>query len=227
MNCIAIIPARGGSKRLPRKNILPLGGKPLLQWVVEACLDSKVFDEVIVSSEDPEIQKIAKLSGAKVHYRDMDIAGDRSTVVEVCLSVLDNYDCDNFCCIYATSALLTPDTLGRASKSFIKSQEMNVMMGVSKYNYSPVQALSIDEKGFAKMLFPGFMNIQSQFHPKVRVSNGSFYWARKVNFMDERTFYSKKLKVFDVPENETSDLDTLEDYEMLKGRFRDKPEMDN
>lgn len=220
MSCIAIIPARGGSKRLPRKNILPLGEKPLLQWVVEVCIESQVFDEVIVSSEDPEIQKIAKLSGAKVHYRSMDIAGDRSTVVEVCLDVLDSYNCDDFCCIYATSALLTSKTLQQSRKIFLKTHEANVLMGVSKYTYSPVQALSLDKKGFATMLFPELMKIQSQFYPEIRVSNGSFYWARKPSFMDEKTFYSRKLKVFDMPEREVSDLDTREDYDTLKKLFK-------
>lgn len=219
MSCIAIIPARGGSKRLPRKNILPLGQKPLLQWVIEACMNSKVFDDVIVSSEDAEIQSLAEALGATLHYRKTEIAGDRSTVVEVCLSVLEDFQSSEFCCVYATAALLTPLTLIKSGEVFSNSHEADALMGVSKFNHSPLQALSIGENGFAKMLFPDFMKVQSQFYPETRVSNGMFYWVRSKAFLEEKTFYCEKLKVYDVPENETCDLDTEDDYIALKKLF--------
>jgi CMP-N-acetylneuraminic acid synthetase len=220
MKNIAIIPARGGSKRLPRKNILSIGQKPLLQWVVESCLESKVFDKVIVSTEDDEIQKVAEQAGAYVHKRNLALAQDRSTVVEVCEEVLMNEKCEGFCCVYATSALLSARTLQLSSQQFIANTSVSVLMGASKYNYSPVQALSVDENGFSSMLFPEYMKIQSQFHPKTRVSNGTFYWARAESFLKEKTFYSASLKTFDVPEDEVCDLDTLEDFEKLQAMFK-------
>lgn len=219
MKKIAIIPARGGSKRLPRKNIIPLSGKPLLQRVVETCLSSGVFDLVIVSTEDEEIKTVAHAAGAEVHNRSHDIARDRSTVVEVCESVLDEYQCDDFCCIYATAALLTSRTLQESAERFELDSSITSLMGVSEYNYSPLQALEVDDAGHAKMLLPEYMKVQSQFHPKTRVSNGTIYWARKDSFLQERTFYSSKLGVFDIPESESCDLDTKEDYEILQRKF--------
>lgn len=216
MKQVAIIPARGGSKRLPRKNILPLGGIPLLQRVVKTCLDSGAFSKVIVSTEDSEIALLAEKAGATIHHRDGALAQDRSTVVEVCLDVLDVEDCDAFCCVYATSALLKQDTLKASSDCFNGCPEASVLMGVSSFNYSPVQALNVDDSGFAEMLYPDFMKIQSQFHPKTRVSNGTFYWARKPSFLKEKSFYSERLKVFDVPESEVCDLDTPADLEKLQ-----------
>jgi len=94
-------------------------------------------------------------------------------------------------------------------------------MGVSSFNYSPVQALVVDENGYAKMLLQDYEKTQSQFHPKFRVSNGSFYWARAASFNEEKTFYSPSLKVYDVPPGEVCDLDTPEDYITLKGKFGD------
>lgn len=216
---IAIIPARGGSKRLSRKNILPLGGEPLLTRVVKSCLASNVFTKVIVSTEDAEIMDVAKQAGAEVHFRSETLAQDRSTVVEVCEAVLQDEACDHFCCVYATSGLLSPQTLRESAKFFLEDGQAHTLMGVSRFNYSPVQALEVDENGYAKMLFPDFMKTQSQFHPTTRVSNGTFYWARKIVFFNERTFYSEKLKVFDVPENEVCDLDTPEDYARLVQKF--------
>lgn len=215
MKPIAIIPARGGSKRLPRKNILPLGGKPLLARVIDCCQVSKLFSKVIVSTEDEEIAEIAKDAGAYVYARSLSLAEDRSTVVEVCEDVLIKGEYDLFCCVYATAALLTPKTLERSFEFFKTSFNADVVMGVSSYNYSPVQALKVDSNESAELLLPHYLGVQSQFQPEFRVSNGTFYWGRKEAFLKEKTFYSKKLFVFDVPEKEVCDVDTQDDYERL------------
>lgn len=219
MTVLAIIPARGGSKRLPRKNILTLGGVPLLERVVKTVIDSGIFDRVVVSTEDLEIAEIAIKAGAEVHTRPAEYAQDRSTVVDVCLDVLGAYAPRNFCCIYATSALLKPFTLKDSFRQFMADDRANVLMGVSEYNHSPVQALNLDEHGFAKMLFPEFKGVQSQLYPKIRVSNGTFYWGHTKTFIHEKTFYSDFLKIYDVPKAEVCDLDTPEDLQRLQQMF--------
>lgn len=220
MRNIAIIPARGGSKRLPRKNILPLGGRPLLTRVIECCLLSGVFSKIIVSTEDAEIAEVAKGAGADVHMRSELLAQDRSTVVEVCKDVLQTEECVDFCCVYATSGLLTPKTIRDSGMIFFNDKAAHTLIGVSSFNYSPVQALKVDDDDYAEMLLPEYMKVQSQFHPKTRVSNGTFCWARRELFLMEGTFYSSKLRVFDVPDNEVCDLDTPEDYERLLTMFK-------
>ena len=215
LKIIAIIPARGGSKRLPRKNILPLNGIPLLTRVIRVAKESSIFDEIIVSTEDEEISNIAKKEDIVIHNRSTKLASDYAAVTDVCIEALSKRQPSVFCCIYATAALISVKTLRQSLKKFLSDNSTNVLMGVSKYNFHPVQALSLSKNGKAKMLFPNFEKIKSQKYPITRVSNGTFYWAGFKNFLKEKTFYSKKLRLFDIPENETCDIDTLADYKAL------------
>lgn len=217
---IAIIPARGNSKRLPRKNILPLGGVPLLSRVIRTAKRAMIFDEIIVSSEDKEILNIAKKQGATIHKRKPQLATDSATVVETCLDVLSKFPTQDFCCIYATAALLSKNTLRKAFNKFYSTKNLNVLMGVSKYNFHPFQALKISKSGNATIFFPKYNKLKSNFYPEARVSNGTFYWAKYKEFYKEKTFYTQHLKTFDVPENEVSDLNTPEDYVKLSKNFK-------
>ena len=217
---IAIIPARGGSKRLPRKNILLLSGIPLMTRVIRTINKSSVFDETIVSSDDQEIISIAKKENVKVHKRPNKLSTDVASVADTCLNVILHNPSDIFCCIYPTAALISTQTLQNSSKKFLSDSNTNVLMGVSKYNFNPVQALTLSKNGYAKMLFDKFRNLKSQKYPMTRVSNGTFYWARYQNFLKEKTFYSKKLRTFDVPDDEVCDIDTLENFIKLRKKFR-------
>ena len=220
LKTIAIIPARGGSKRLPRKNILPLGGIPLMTKVIRTLKRSSIFEEIIVSTEDKEISDIAKKENVKVHIRPNKLAKDSATVVQTCLDVISKNPCKIFCCVYATAALLSASTLQKSLKKFKYNKNINVLMGVSKYNYHPVQALKIMKNGSAKLLNNYYEKKQSHTYPQTRVSNGTFYWGKSSQFLKERTFYSRKLKTFDVPEKEVCDVDTLDDYQNLQKNFR-------
>ena len=217
---IAIIPARGNSKRLPRKNILPLGGMPMLSYPVRAAIGSGIFDQVIVSTEDAEIASIAEKCGAMVHYRSKELAQDRSTMAQVCLSVLSEYSCHEFCCLYATAVLITSDTIIQAYNDLHQHPKADYVMGVSKYNLPPVQALKYDEDGFLSYMWPEFRGVQSQFHPDLCVSNGSFVWADTKVFMREKTFYGTKLKGYLVSNEEMIDIDTHDDYLLARSKMR-------
>ena len=105
---IAIIPARGGSKRLPRKNILPLDNVPLMIRVIRTTKKTEIFDQIIVSSEDTEIQNLAKKENVVIHNRSPYLATDKATVAETCLDVLKKFPAKNFCCIYATAPFIEP-----------------------------------------------------------------------------------------------------------------------
>lgn len=212
---IAIIPARGGSKRLQRKNILPLGGIPLLSRVIRTAKDACVFDDIIVSSEDEEILSIALKEGVTAHARPIQFASDQSTVVDVCIQVLESYSAEAFCCIYATAAMISTRSLKSSAEVFFSDETINVLMGVSQYNHHPVQAITIGQDGNARLLFPEYQSLQSQFYPFARVSNGTFYWSKVETFLREKTFYSSKLRLFDVPSDEAFDIDTADDYEKL------------
>lgn len=214
---LCIIPARGGSKRLPHKNILPFKKKPMIANVIDTVMRSGVFEDVIVSSDSDEILAISEKAGAKNYKRMESIAQDTSTVVDVCLDVLKHYHVKTFCCIYPTAVLLSAETIIQSSENFHRygEAEASVLMGVAKYNYHPVQALIQDETGNWKMLCPEYVGVQSQKYPESRVSSGTFYWARSEIFISEKTFYSRKLKVFDLELDEALDIDTPTDYQYL------------
>lgn len=223
MSTVVLIPARGGSKRLPRKNIAEVGGVPMLAHPIMATRASGLFDHIYVSTEDAEIAEIANQYGAEVIERPLQIAEDRSTVVEVCLHALEtNPDIELMCCLYATAVLLTPKTLITAYELLSAAPEADFVMGVSEYEYPPVQALKADDNGYLSYQWPEWRGIQSQFHPSLVVSNGSFYWARRHALMEEKTFYGRRLKGFIVPSEQVSDIDTQEDLTKIISRFATK-----
>lgn len=223
MTTVALIPARGGSKRLPRKNILEVGGVPMLAHPILAAHESGLFEHIYVSTEDAEIAKIANQYGAEVIGRPLQIAEDRSTVVEVCIHALESKpDIDLICCLYATAVLLTKETLIAASKLLSDAPEADFVMGVSEYEHPPVQALKPDDNGYLAYQWPEWRGIQSQFHPHLVVSNGTFYWARRHALMEEKTFYGHRLKGFIVPYEQVSDVDTREDAIKITSKFSTK-----
>jgi len=213
---ICIIPARGGSKRLPRKNILPILGRPMLSYPIEAALKSRLFDSVVVSTEDEEIAHEATSAGAKVFDRPAELAEDRATVVQVCQEVIETLisggqELDYFCCIYATAIFITPDDLNDSLNLLNSEPYSDFVMGVSEYNLHPVQAL-VEKKGFLEMMWPEYHAIQSQYHPHLVASNGTFYWAHISAFMKNKSFYGKKLKGYIIPKIRAVDIDTIEDF---------------
>ena len=219
MKRIAIIPARGGSKRLPRKNVLPILGKPMLNYPIQAAQESGMFDRIIVSTEDEEIRQAALEAGAEVFQRPGDLAQDRATVVQVCRHVLDVLDEQSeqpefFCCIYATAVFITPDDLQSSFQLFSQEPEPDVVMGVSEFNLHPVQALE-EKDGFLTPKWPEYLGVQSQFHPQLVASNGTFYWTKSMDFLQNPTFYMPKLKGYTIPQRRAVDIDTKEDYDFV------------
>lgn len=210
MKQIAIIPARGGSKRLPRKNILPINGRPIIGYPIRTALESGLFDDVIVSTEDEEIARIAESFGVTIIKRPQSLATDASSVVEVCTHVLglpEYLEVQNFCCIYATAVFLEPCQLVVARKN-LDDVDIDYVMGVSHYDYHPVQALR-HEGHYLVSMWPEYQKKKSQEYPELVVSNGTFYWARTKQFLLDQTFYGKRLVGYVLA---SVDIDTIEDY---------------
>lgn len=223
MSTVALIPARGGSKRLPRKNILEINGMPMLAHPILTAQKSGLFEHVYVSTEDAEIAETAKRYGAEVIERPAQIAENHSTVVDVCLHALETCpDIDLICCVYATAVLLAPETLTAAHAMLSEQPKIEFVMGVSEYEHPPVQALKADDKGRLSYMWSEWQGIQSQHHPHLVVSNGTFYWSKRNSLMKEKTFYGKRMKGFIVPPEQVSDIDTQEDLINIKSRLNDK-----
>jgi len=217
MSRIAIIPARGGSKRVPRKNVLPVQGRPMLSYPVKCALKSRMFERVIVSTEDGEIEKAARDAGAEVMKRPQELAQDRSTVVQVCKHVLDELDelPEFFCCLYATAIFLTPEDIKNSFELFFSDPKPDVVMGVSEFNLHPVQALE-ENNGFLSPKWPEYVGMQSQFHPRLVASNGTLYWVRTTRFVQNSSFYCNRLKGYAVPRLRAIDIDTEDDLNFAR-----------
>ena len=213
---IAIIPARGGSKRLPRKNILPVNGTPMISFPIASAKESNLFDMVIVSTDDSEIAEVASKSGADVFWRDSKLASDDSPIVDVCLDVLDRDECvqvSEFCCLYATAIFVTPEDLVCSYELFAQPNT-SCVMGVSAFSCNPLLALKPDDSGFLKRMWPTrdrkVLGFDPYRLPTMYVSNGSLYWISKNDLVEHQTFYTPELVGYEL---DTVDIDTPADYE--------------
>ncbi len=218
MRVVAVIPARGGSKRLPGKNILPVLGNPMLFYPVQAALESALFDQVIVSTEDPDIGLAALQAGARVMDRPAALAGDGTGVADVCRQVLETLADEGvrpvrFCCVYATAVFITPEDLRASLQIMERFPETDVVMGVSRFNLNPSQALIVSSDGRLMPQWPDDCVRQSQGHPRRVASNGTLYWADTRYFLKSRTFYADILRGWEIPRLRAPDLNTPEDYE--------------
>lgn len=219
MRRIAIIPARGGSKRLPRKNILELGGQPMLSYPIARAKESGLFDRIIVSTEDDEIAGLAKSSGAEVMDRSDELAGDQKQVIDVCHDVLrrlieQGESVDLFCCIYATAVFLKPEDFIESEK-IIHEKNADIVMGVSGYPIHPYKAME-EVDGFLRPAFPEMAKKQSQNYPDFYASNGTIYWARADYFMKTPSFFADRLSGYVIPNERAPDIDEPEDYEQAQ-----------
>jgi pseudaminic acid cytidylyltransferase len=183
MNCIAIIPARGGSKRIPRKNIKPFLGKPILAYAIETARASGCFQEIMVSTEDAEIAEIAQQFGAAVPFlRSETTAHDTATTLEVLREVIAGYRSaqsafDALCCIYPTAALTEPDSLRDGYAKLLADPSASCALPVVEYG-TPIQRALFAEDGRIRLVQPEHCLTRSQDLPRSYHDAGQWYWMR-------------------------------------------------
>lgn len=220
---IAIIPARGGSKRIPRKNIKNFHGKPLIAYSIEAALQAECFDRVIVSTDDNEIAEVAKQYGAEVPFlRPQDISNDYATTMDVLkhaineLSLTD--DCQ-LCCIYATAPFLQVRDIVEAS-ILLSSNNIDYVFSATEFSFPIQRAIKIDENGFCGMFHTEHENTRSQDLEKSYHDAGQFYFGKVSSFKQNRPFFhSSKSKPFLLPIYRVQDIDTVEDWKRAELLF--------
>jgi len=221
---IAIIPARGGSKRIPGKNVKPFNGKPIIAYSIEAALKSGCFDRVIVSTDDEGIALVAKEYGAEVPFmRPADIADDYSTtlmVIEHALKALlargESYD--DCCCIYATAPFVTAVQL-REGLQQMKQRQADYLFPVCEYP-SPIQrAISLDDSFNVTMFAPENLNTRSQDLTRAYYDTGQFYWGKVSAFLGSKPIYSDKASGLVLPKGSVVDIDTHEDWSLAEALF--------
>ncbi|MBM3516533.1 MAG: acylneuraminate cytidylyltransferase family protein [Alphaproteobacteria bacterium] len=212
---LAIIPARGGSKRLPRKNVIAFAGKPMLAHTIEAARDSGCFSMVMVSTEDAEIAAAATAADATVQLRPAPLATDDARVVDVCLDVLAREEAagrpyDIFCCLYP-AAPLRRETDVRAVMALIEPGRCDFALAVTTYDQPPHQALLQLPNGELAPMWPDLINRRAADVGPLVVDNGSTYAATVAAFRAHRTFYGPGLRGHLMPPTRSVDIDLPED----------------
>tara|TARA_B100000029_G_C17508665_1_gene935447 strand:- start:625 stop:1338 length:714 start_codon:yes stop_codon:yes gene_type:complete len=221
-NCIAIIPARFGSKRIKRKNIKNFFGRPIISYAIQNAINSKLFDDVIVSTDDIKIKKIAIKFGASVPFlRPKKISGDFTGIVEVVSHALktrfQNYrNIFGVCCIFPTTPLLRRIDLIRSFDIF-KKGKWDYVFCAKKYEHPIQRSFTLNRNKGLKLLSSNLNKIsKTQDFPVSYHDVGQFYWAKPETWIKKKFFFSHRSTVYLLPESRIQDIDTLQDWKRVE-----------
>ena len=220
---IAIITARGGSKRIPHKNIKEFCGKPIIQYSIEAALHAGIFAEVMVSTDDEEIAEIAKGAGAKVPFmRSSETANDYASTDDVIMEVLKQYEeqgkqFETFCCLYPTAPFITAQKLQDAMRML---ETADSVMPVVAFSYPPQRCVVINKQGELRMKWPEYAKTRSQDLEPYYHDCGQFYCCRTKPFMEYGTTDLPHMVPFFMSDLEVQDIDNQQDWEIAELKYR-------
>lgn len=223
MKTIAIITARGGSKRIPRKNIKPFLGKPIIQYSIEAALKADCFDEIMVSTDDKEIADFAVSCGAKVPFlRSVKNADDYSTTADVLVEVLNEYknlgqEFDYACCIYPTAPFVTDEKLKLAYNKIITNESHSVVP-VVRFGFPILRSFKMDNE-YVSLNWPEHVNTRSQDLAPAFHDAGQFYFLDVKTFLNDKKIFTSKTIGIEMPESEVQDIDNEEDWKIAEIKF--------
>lgn len=224
MKNLAIIPARAGSKRIPKKNIKPFLGKPIIAYSIETAIRTGLFQEIMVSTEDLEIAEIAKQYGAVVPFmRSQKNSSDTAHIAEIIEEVLDEYskrNCyfDNICCIFATAPLMKAEKIIEAYNLLIK-QNFDSVFPVVRFSYPIQRALRVVNNK-AQMFNPEYMFTRSQDLEPAYHDAGQFYWMKTAEFHKQKRFFSENAGVIILSELEAQDIDNEDDWKIAEMKYK-------
>lgn len=224
MKKLAMITARGGSKRIPRKNIKEFCGKPIIAYSIQAALASGAFDKVMVSTDDEEIATIAKQFGAEVpFYRSEKTSNDFATTADVILEVIDEYEkrgehFDMVCCIYPTAPFLTSERLGEAVAK-LENSDADTLIPVVAFSYPVQRALIVREERLV-FEYPQYMDSRSQDLEKHFHDVGQFYVLKTEAFKENKKLMVGNILPYEISEMEVQDIDNQTDWEIAEMKYR-------
>lgn len=218
---IAIIPARGGSKRIPGKNIKEFCGKPMIAWSIKAALLSGLFDKVVVSTDDDEIAAIARKYGAEVPFeRPSELSDDHTPTIPVIRHAIEMIEAqqharlDFVCCIYATAPFLTAPNLIEGHDCLVRDGTLDFAFSVTSYAFPIQRALYIEPKNDSLEMFqPEYADTRSQDLTHAYHDAGQFYWGRRDSFMNADNMFTAKSAPVILPRAQVQDIDTPEDWD--------------
>ena len=229
MRILALIPARGGSKRVPGKNIKKLGGLPLIAWSIQAALESGVCEEVLVSTDDPAIAEISREHGAKVpSLRPAELATDAAGSVDVALHAVDSYEAthgavDGLLLLQPTSPFRTAETICRAAELFAKSCGDHPVIGVGVASCHPVWCFRCTAKGMEPFLGWDAIAVRSQDLEPAYMLNGAIYLIAPQRLRAERTFLTPDAQPLLMDDfRQSLDIDTPDDWVLAESLLLNK-----
>ena len=224
MKSIAIITARGGSKRIPKKNIKIFCGKPIIAYSIEAAISSGLFDEIMVSTDSHEIAEIAKQYGAKIPFlRSEQTSNDFATTSDVLEEVICQYqkmgkEFDTVCCIYPTAVFVTGEKLKKAMNIF-ETKKASCVTPVVKFSFPPQRAFIIRNEQLA-FQFPQYAKTRSQDLEPIYHDCGQFYILKTKDLMEQHTIAPLNTYPFILEETEVQDIDNPSDWEIAEEKYK-------
>ena len=216
---LAVIPARGGSKRIPRKNIKEFHGQPMIAWSIQAALNSGCIDEVWVSTDDDEIAAIAQSYGAKIPFiRPANLSDDFATTADVMQHAVQAYQTQyqqlpNYvCCLYATAPFVQQQDLLKGFE-LIQTKSLNYVFSATSYPFPIQRAIKLDKDGAVNMFSPEHFNTRSQDLEEAWHDAGQFYWGRSEAWLSKARIFSPQSSTVALPRFRVQDIDTSEDWQ--------------
>ena len=225
MKPYVIITARGGSKRVPGKNIRDFCGKPIIAYSIEAALKSGLFEEVMVSTDSEEIAAIGRNSGASVPFmRSEKTSNDYADTTDVLNEVIEMYGkrgitFNEFCYIYPTAPFITPEKL-RESYQLLQDEDVYNVIPMTSFSFPPQRGMRLKDNGFIEPVDPVGINARSQDLPVVYHDCGQFYWMKTEKYLENDNILDNHTKPYFVPESEVQDIDNESDWKMAEIKYR-------
>ena len=222
---LAVIPARGGSKRISRKNVKLFCGKPMIVWSIEAAEASGLFDYIVVSTDDAEIAEVAKAHGAEVPFiRPAALSDDHTGTSPVVAHAIAWYRAKGFmpdpvCCIYATAPFITAEDLQRGFQT-LNDSGSNFAFSVTTYAFPIQRAIKLNQEGRVEMFQSANFNIRSQDLEEAYHDAGQFYWGRAGAWLSGEMIFGSHASVVRLPRYRVQDIDTIEDWTRAEYLFR-------
>lgn len=221
---VAIIPARGGSKRIPRKNIKLFSGKPIIAYSIEAAIDSGLFGEIMVSTDDDEIAEVALRYGARIPFmRSAATAGDYASTTDVLNEVIEMYGNQNYffeyvCCIYPCAPFLKSNLLISAYEK-LKTEQRDSVFPVVQYS-TPIQRAFKQENGKISLFFPQYLNARSQDLEKAYYDSGQFYFFSVKSLREKKTILTENSAGIVIDDMLAQDIDNENDWQMAELKYK-------
>lgn len=222
---LAVVPARGGSKRIPRKNVKEFCGKPMIAWSIDAALESGCFDHVVVSTDDEEIAEVARACGAEVPFiRPAELADDYTATTPVIAHAIEWHrargeTASEVCCIYATAPLIRSSDVRRGLVE-LQRAGCDYAFSVASYAFPVQRAVRITLGGRVEMFDPSQFLVRSQDLEHAFHDAGQFYWGSADAWLNARPIFSDGSIPIVVPRHRVQDIDTQEDWEVAEWLFR-------